>query len=361
LEPVNRARLVRLLPYATVIGVVAVALAMVVVFDLQNASDAWSWAVAFVAANWQRALGPGGRLIMFTAALIVLELFVLNWRNTTVNVVFVQRGWSALSDLAFTVVYFTPLKWISEYTLSFGLAFGIAKLMDALTVRLDWVRWELPSDGVLQVIAAFSVYYLLTTFIGYWHHRLLHWRWFWYLHRYHHSASEFNIFTGFRENPAAGFINVLPALSPLILMKVPTTGLFGAFFIIYQMISSLQHSQLPWGFGWIGRWIIVSPQNHQIHHSVDEEHRDQNFSVCPLWDHLFGTWYAGANRPSGYGIADRAHVERPFTQWLRDIWIFYRDFACSLAGVARPALTRLGRPRSSSQDALDSSASIPAE
>jgi len=229
---------------------------------------------------------------------IVLELFVLNWRKTTVNVVFVQRGWSALSDLAFTVVYFTPLKWISEYTLSFGLAFGIAKLMDALTVRLDWARWELPSDGVLQVIAAFSVYYLLTTFIGYWHHRLLHWRWFWYLHRYHHSASEFNIFTGFRENPAASFINVLPALSPLILMKVPTTGLFGAFFIIYQMISSLQHSQLPWGFGWIGRWIIVSPQNHQIHHSVDEEHRDQNFSVCPLWDHLFGTWYAGANRPS---------------------------------------------------------------
>jgi hypothetical protein len=117
LEPVNRARLVRLWPYATAVGVVAVSLGMFAALDWQTVSDVWSRAVGFVDANWQRALGPGGRVILFTAALIILELFVLSWKNTTVNVVFVQRGWSALSDLGFTLVYFTPLKWISEYTL----------------------------------------------------------------------------------------------------------------------------------------------------------------------------------------------------------------------------------------------------
>jgi sterol desaturase/sphingolipid hydroxylase (fatty acid hydroxylase superfamily) len=357
-ETVNRTGLVRFWPYAAAAGIVAVALAMFVAFEPQAASDLWSRVADFVEANWQRALGPGGRMILFTAALVILELFVLSWQKTTVSVVFVQRGWSALSDLFFTIVYFTPLKWVGEYLFSFGLAFGIAKLIDALTAHLKWVRWELPSEGMLEVIGAFSIYFLVTTFVSYWHHRLLHWRWFWYLHRYHHSATEFNVFTGFRENPAAGFVNVLPALSPLILMNVPTTGLFAAFFVAYQMITSLQHSQLPWNFGWIGRWIIVSPQNHQIHHSADEEHRDLNFSVCPLWDRMFGTWYAGSTRPSAYGIGDRAHIERPFTQWLIDIWIFYRDFAQAAARLATSGVDRIGR-RPPAQDAP--ATSIPAE
>ena len=113
---------------------------------------------------------------------------------------------------------------------------------------------------------------------------------------------------------------------------MPSAGHFAAFYVGYQILASLQHSQLPWNFGWVGRWIIVSPRGHQIHHSIDEEHRDLNFSVCPLWDRMFGTWYYGSNLPSAYGISDPAHVERPLTQWAVDIWIFYRDIALSLAG-----------------------------
>ncbi len=43
--------------------------------------------------------------------------------------------------------------------------------------------------------------------------------------------------------------------------------------------------------------------------------------------------YGGPNRPSAYGIADPAHVERARTQWLIDIWLFYRDIG--LAVTAR--------------------------
>jgi len=42
-----------------VIGVVAVSLAMVVVFDLQNASDAWSWAVAICCGKLAARAGAG--------------------------------------------------------------------------------------------------------------------------------------------------------------------------------------------------------------------------------------------------------------------------------------------------------------
>jgi hypothetical protein len=144
------------------------------------------------------------------------------------------------------------------------------------------------------------------------------------------------------------------------LLKVPDAGLFAVFVFINLTIGQLQHSELPWSFGWFGRWVVTSPQVHQIHHSIDEEHRDHNFSNCPLWDQLFGTWYGGPNRPSAYGIADQAHVERPRTQWLIDVWIFYRDVALALTGVAQRGWTRIAGRQSTSQ-AADAPASIPAE
>jgi sterol desaturase/sphingolipid hydroxylase (fatty acid hydroxylase superfamily) len=219
------------------------------------------------------------------------------------------------------------------------------------------MRWELPSEGALQVTAGFVLFYILSSFIGYWQHRLMHWRWFWQLHRFHHAATDFNVLTTFRVNPAEA-ITVIPAVLPLFFIKVPSAGLFAAFLVVNQVLASLQHSALPWTLGWFGRWVVTAPTNHQFHHSIDPEHRDKNFSSCPLWDHMFGTWCDGPNPPSGYGIPDPAHVERPLTQWLRDVWIFYRDIARALAGAA---LARVRRRQPPSQDALDATASIPAE
>src|SRR6266404_909107 len=98
LATVNRARSVRLWPYAAAIGILAVSVATLIVFERQAVSDLCSWAIGFVEANWRRALGPGGQMIMFTVALLVLELFFLSWEKTTVFLVFVQRKMTALSD-----------------------------------------------------------------------------------------------------------------------------------------------------------------------------------------------------------------------------------------------------------------------
>lgn len=263
---------------------------------------------------------------------MVVEIIFLEWKKTTVFLVLFQRKASAIADAAFAVAYSTPIRMVLEYAFSFGLAYAGAKLVDHMAT---WYRWELPSNGLPEVLFAFAIYYLTTTFVSYWHHRLMHWRWFWYLHRFHHSTPELNLLTGYRENPGAALLNLLPALSPLVFFKLPDAGLFASFVLVYQILAALQHSQLPWTFGWFGRWIMVSPAVHQIHHSVDDEHRDLNYSVCPLWDRLFGTWYAGSNRPSAYGISDPAHIERPFTQWLIDVWIFYRDFARSVRSALR--------------------------
>ena len=353
----NRTRLVRFLSYAAVAGVLILALAVFIAREHQTALDLWSWAAGAVETKWRRFLaGPAGQLMALTIFVIVMELFFLSWEKTTVFRVFVRRGASAITDLGFMLITFSGFKWLVDYVFSLGAAFAAVKLGDALATRIGWMRWELPADGFLQVAGAFAVYYLLTTFVGYWQHRLMHWRWFWHLHRFHHSATDFNVLTGFRANPGEMISNLIPALSPLIFLKVPDAGLFAVFVFINLTIAQMQHSELPWSFGWLGRWVVTSPRVHQIHHSIDEEHRDRNFSNCPLWDQLFGTWYGGPNLPTAYGISDQAHVERPRTQWLIDIWVFYRDITLALAALARRVLARIGRPQ-----AADTPASIPAE
>jgi sterol desaturase/sphingolipid hydroxylase (fatty acid hydroxylase superfamily) len=358
---VDRTRLARLLPFAAVVGVAFVCVAVFVAFEPQSAAGLWSSAVDLVEAKWRRILySGGGQMVIFTILLMIMELFFLKWEKTTIFGVFVRRNISAITDLGFMIAYLSHFKLMVQYVVTFGLAYAVGKLSDLLPSYLGSFRWELPSDGVLQVTAGFAVFFLVTSFVGYWQHRLMHWHGFWHLHRFHHAATELNILTGFRDNPAEAIGTAVVAVSPLIFLKVPDAGLFAAYVLANQVLSSLQHSELPWNYGWAGRWLVASPQMHQIHHSIDEEHRDHNFAICPLWDRLFGTWYDGPNRPSAYGIPDQAHVERPLTQWMIDIWIFYRNIARALAGMAWRIRTRIAGTQPTSQSA-DTPASIPAE
>jgi len=64
---------------------------------------------------------------------------------------------------------------------------------------------------------------------------------------------------------------------------LPFAYLFGAV---------LQHSPLPISYGPLVNRLIVSPIQHQVHHSIDPRHRNKNFGLkFALWDALFGTLY----------------------------------------------------------------------
>lgn len=115
----------------------------------------------------------------------------------------------------------------------------------------------------------------------------------WQAHKYHHSATEFNVITTARGHPTDHAIQ-------LVFLAIPTALLGGTveqvllLSILLDMHAGLTHSMLPWSFGWAGRWILVSPVAHRIHHSDLPEHFDRNYgSVFIIWDRIFGTWYAG--------------------------------------------------------------------
>jgi sterol desaturase/sphingolipid hydroxylase (fatty acid hydroxylase superfamily) len=282
----------------------------------------------------------GTPALAFAVAILVMaaEVIFRDWNKTTLYRLLVRRSTSAKVDVAYFLLQYVGVVTLLEIVLSFGLTIVGTRLANYVSDQLDWARITLPSDGVLQIAFSFVVYWIVTGLFGYWMHRIYHWPVFWNLHRFHHSAAELNVLTAHRVHPLETLTFVFNFLSPLVFLKVPESVVIFSV-AAGNFVNFCQHSQLPWDWGWIGRWIFGSPLVHQIHHSADEEHRDKNFCNCPLWDHVFGTWYDGTRKPTEYGIGDPGYDLHPFRQFVSDSWRFYRALVAWLSFPIHKAMS----------------------
>jgi sterol desaturase/sphingolipid hydroxylase (fatty acid hydroxylase superfamily) len=285
-------------------------------------------ALQFVRAHFLEALAivrssTAGRVLTLVALVLVVESFVVGWKGSSLSRLLFGRSSSAILDVLTCIFVHLNLMVFLEIALTLGASVLVSQFISWVSSFYGWSRIALPSDGVFEIALGFAIYWLAISFVQYWGHRIMHTPLLWHLHRFHHAATELNIVTAFRTHPLEPVV-LKPVLlvSPLIFFDVPPRILL-IYFILGTVSDLLAHSQLSWHFGWIGRWAIQSPRVHQVHHSADQEHRDLHFSICPLWDHLFGTWYKGTKQPSKFGIPDSTYEIRPLTQFMIDTWTFY--------------------------------------
>ena len=281
----------------------------------------------------------GQPMLVMLGALLVMaaEVALRGWKKSSLYRLFVRRSMSARIDLVFWALQTVGLAAFIEIAFTLGLSYGGEHLAQIAQKSAMLFRFSLPGDGPVEIAFSFAVFWIVSGFFGYWVHRIYHGKAFWRVHRFHHAAEELNFVTALRLHPVEALTRVLLPLSPLTFMHVPdsvlVTSVFAGSFINY-----CQHSEIDSDWGWVGRWIFGSPKVHQYHHSIDDEHRDVNFGNCPLWDHIFGTWYGGAIIPSAYGTRDHAYNERPLRQLTRDALDCYR-----LLGVWIVSPLRRGR------------------
>jgi sterol desaturase/sphingolipid hydroxylase (fatty acid hydroxylase superfamily) len=188
----------------------------------------------------------------------------------------------------------------------------------------QWMDLETrPIDYLPNPIVAFFVWFILDDFLDYWSHRFSHRLKFWWtVHEFHHAATELNVITGTRVHfMDEGITHVFKVL-PLAVMGIPLDT-FIVITLIRQIIDILQHSRLKWDFGWCGRWLIVSPLGHRVHHSMVREQWDKNYgNILIIWDRLFGTWYHGAVVSENLGLAQNRYNSGSV---IRDLWVGTRD------------------------------------
>jgi len=145
---------------------------------------------------------------------------------------------------------------------------------------------------------------LVNDFLDWFHHLVRHKVWvFWCFHAVHHSQPDMNLFTDDRVHLMDEIIANCLVCIPMFMFAVDAP-MAVSFALLLKWYPKFYHANIKADLG-ILRYILVSPQFHRIHHSIEPQHRDKNFGVIfSFWDQLFGTAYRGDGGYPATGIAD---------------------------------------------------------
>lgn len=155
-------------------------------------------------------------------------------------------------------------------------------------------------DPILRVVAMIFIPLFMHDFWFYWSHRIEHKvKFLWRFHQLHHSDTNMNVSTyardHFLQNVWRAFFSMftLGLVFDLDLKDAEQAALFSNLFLV--LWSQFYHSATRFQLPWLDR-VLVTPQVHRIHHSIEPWHRDKNFAdALPIFDILFGTYVKPAH------------------------------------------------------------------
>jgi alkylglycerol monooxygenase len=149
-------------------------------------------------------------------------------------------------------------------------------------------------------------------FAGYWIHRFEHMvNYFWNRHMIHHSSEEYNLACALRQSISQIFSFTILILFPLAFLGVPTE-VFAIVAPIHLFAQFWYHTRHIKRMGILEK-VIVTPSHHRVHHAINEQYLDRNFSqIFIVWDKLFGTFQEELESdPPVYGVKKSVETWNP--------------------------------------------------
>lgn len=116
----------------------------------------------------------------------------------------------------------------------------------------------------------------------------------WRLHRMHHADLDFDATTGLRFHPVEILISMGIKLAVVAALGPPAVAVL-LFEVLLNATSLFNHANidLPRPVDRVLRLIVVTPDMHRVHHSVNPAETNSNFGFnLPWWDRLLGTYRA---------------------------------------------------------------------
>jgi len=114
----------------------------------------------------------------------------------------------------------------------------------------------------------------------------------WRLHRVHHADLDYDVTTGARFHPIEIILSMGIKFATIIVLGPPVVAVV-IFEVILNGLAMFNHGniRLPLGQDRVLRLLIVTPDMHRVHHSVEDDEANSNFGFnLSLWDRLFGTY-----------------------------------------------------------------------
>lgn len=242
--------------------------------------------------------------------------------------------WSSRSSLV-------DLQWFSLNYVIKTLLFG-PFLVSQYTVALWFNRLFYESFGAgnfffwneLNVAITLTVtLFIIDDFSRFATHTLYHKVPFlWRFHAIHHSAAALTPLTFYRIHCVELFINSLRSVLVtgfvsgvfiyLFTARIGLVDILGVnlFIFCFNLLgANLRHSPVWLGYGRF-EYFLISPAQHQIHHSAAESHIDKNMgSALAVWDYWFGSLLLSRNQTvEQFGVVGHSGEQR-FIRHIRGI------------------------------------------
>jgi sterol desaturase/sphingolipid hydroxylase (fatty acid hydroxylase superfamily) len=187
--------------------------------------------------------------------------------------------------------WFANLALVGLNTLVLRLLFPAAAVGMALFAQEQ--RWGLFNYYAIPGWIALIASVLLLDLAIYLQHVMMHavpalWR----LHRVHHADLDFDVTTGARFHTLEIIVSMLIKFAAIVVLGPPAAAVL-IFEVLLNATAMFNHSnvRLPLGLDALLRWLVVTPDMHRVHHSVEDDETNSNFGFnLPWWDRLFGTY-----------------------------------------------------------------------
>ncbi len=114
----------------------------------------------------------------------------------------------------------------------------------------------------------------------------------WRLHRVHHADLDYDVTTGARFHPIEILLSMLIKFGTILLLGPPVVAVI-LFEVILNGMAMFNHAnvRLPDMLDKVLRTLLVTPDMHRVHHSVEDDETNSNFGFnLSVWDRLFGTY-----------------------------------------------------------------------
>jgi len=157
---------------------------------------------------------------------------------------------------------------------------------------LNYVDWPVAVEMAMGVIFLDLMIYI--------QHVVIHMiPFFWRFHKVHHSDLDLDVSSGFRFHPLEILGSMIYKLG-LVAALGPSVMTVVVFEAILNGMAQFNHSniKLPLGLDLVLRKLLVTPDMHRIHHSVEVNETNSNYGFnLSIWDRFLGTYIHDGKKP----------------------------------------------------------------
>jgi sterol desaturase/sphingolipid hydroxylase (fatty acid hydroxylase superfamily) len=153
--------------------------------------------------------------------------------------------------------------------------------------------WGLLNHFQVPIVIAVPLAVIAMDFVIWLQHVMVHavpllWR----LHRVHHADLDYDLTTGARFHPLEIILSMLIKFATIVVLGPPVVAVV-IFEVMLNATAMFNHGNicLPAAVDRALRWVLVTPDMHRVHHSIEDDETNSNFGFSlTWWDRLFSTY-----------------------------------------------------------------------